>query len=79
MDLEAMEARRKRELLEIAEYERRCLDTALAELEQCLDPSLLSKIKLFVHVTDLYGQIYVARDIGVRKMENEVGTNHASR
>ena len=70
IDLETLEARRKRDLFEIAEYERLCLNAALAELEMCLDLNLLREIKLFVHVTDLYGQIYVAKDIGVWKLEN---------
>lgn len=72
-DVESVDTRNKADLLYIAEYERRCLDSALSELEKCLDLDLLSKIKLFVHVTDLYGQIYVARDIGVRKIANGVG------
>jgi len=76
-DSGVVEERKKKELLQIAEYERRCLDTALGELEQCLAPGLLRKIKLIVNVTDLYGQIYVARDIGVRKMVNGVSADHA--
>lgn len=55
-------------LLGIAEYERRCLDMILGELRPSLDTDVLEKLKLFVDVTDLYGQIYVARDIGIRKV-----------
>ena len=47
------------------------MNTALADLERCLDVCLLRKIKLFLHVTDLYGQIYIARDTGVRKKQNK--------
>jgi hypothetical protein len=57
---------RREKLLEVAEYERRCLTHVLAELEGSLTASTFSKLKLFVQVTDPYGQIYVARDIGIR-------------
>jgi hypothetical protein len=56
----------KQELMRIAEYERRCLETAFQELEATdLPAEHVSALRLFVDVTDLYGQVYVARDIGV--------------
>lgn len=66
------EAEAKAELMSIAEYERRGLETALDELERDLLRSGGSSIKwmdairLFVKVTDLYGQIYVVKDIATR-------------
>ncbi|KAF2477643.1 Ent-kaurene synthase, partial [Lindgomyces ingoldianus] len=58
---------RKRDLLIVAEYERRCLTRVVGELEESLDVAVMKKLKLFIQVTDLYGQIYVARDIGIRR------------
>ncbi|RYP77683.1 hypothetical protein DL771_001051 [Monosporascus sp. 5C6A] len=66
---ERMEAAAKAELMSIAEYERRGLDMALGQLESELLGSGMNAMKwmdavrLFVNVTDLYGQIYVAKDI----------------
>ncbi|KAF2191563.1 hypothetical protein K469DRAFT_623355 [Zopfia rhizophila CBS 207.26] len=64
---------RKRDLLLIAEYERRCLNRVVGELEETLERNVMEKLKLFIQVTDLYGQIYVARDIGVRRVEESRG------
>ncbi|KAF2198780.1 Ent-kaurene synthase [Delitschia confertaspora ATCC 74209] len=60
---------KKRDLLQISEYERQGLNNALHELEKCTEEEVSEKLKLFVQVTDLYGQIYVARDIGIRRVE----------
>ncbi|KAI1373133.1 Ent-kaurene synthase [Hypoxylon crocopeplum] len=60
----------KAELMSIAEYERRGLDVALGELEGELLESggtrWMDAVRLFVNVTDLYGQIYVVKDIATR-------------
>lgn len=59
----------KSELLWIAEYERRGLKTALELLEEELGSRgkhSVDALKLFVNVTDLYGQIYVLKDVGTR-------------
>lgn len=66
----------KDELLWLASYERRGLETATelleAELELGGDGNaknarrLVGALRLFVRVTDLYGQIYVLRDVGTR-------------
>ncbi|KAK9786221.1 putative ent-kaurene synthase protein [Seiridium cardinale] len=54
----------KSELLWIAEYERRGLDAAMNLLEKELGSGeLMSALRMFVDVTDLYGQIYVLKDI----------------
>ncbi|KAI0150011.1 Ent-kaurene synthase [Hypoxylon sp. NC0597] len=58
----------KDKLMSIAEYERRGLNIAIAELEAQLGKGkLFDAVKLFVNVTDLYGQIYVEKDIATRK------------
>ncbi|KAK3386276.1 hypothetical protein B0T20DRAFT_465316 [Sordaria brevicollis] len=67
-DGDAMEGEKKvkEELMWIAEYERRGLERAMGELEGLLvGGKEMEGVKLFVDVTDLYGQIYVVRDIGV--------------
>ncbi|KAI0883796.1 uncharacterized protein GGS22DRAFT_180426 [Annulohypoxylon maeteangense] len=57
----------KAELLWIAEYERRGLDMAMKLLEEELGGSeLVEALRLFINVTDLYGQIYVLEDVGTR-------------
>lgn len=55
----------KEELMWIAEYERRGMERAMRELQGLVGTGEMEKVKLFVDVTDLYGQIYVVRDIGV--------------
>lgn len=58
--------KKKGELLSIAEYERECLGLAMRRLEEVVPASTMRRLEVFVDVTDLFGQIYVARDIGVR-------------
>ena len=60
-------AQRKKELLALTEYERACLDLVLTGLEKEVSSEVMERIMLFVDVTNLYGQIYLARDIGMRK------------
>ena len=61
----AYEQRRK-DLLTVAQYERRSLSRVVGELEGLLDEQTMERLRLFIQVTDFYGHIYVARDIGVR-------------
>ncbi|KAF2734802.1 hypothetical protein EJ04DRAFT_534654 [Polyplosphaeria fusca] len=69
MSSKELTERRKSDLLAVAEYERRCLARVIGELDESLDAKTMQKLALFIQVTDLYGQIYVARDIGIRHME----------
>lgn len=62
---EGEEKKVKEELMWVAEYERRGLERAMGELEVLVGDKEMEKVRLFVDVTDLYGQIYVVRDIGV--------------
>ncbi|OTA68818.1 Ent-kaurene synthase [Hypoxylon sp. EC38] len=65
---EAAVGNAKDKLMLIAEYERHGLNIAMAELEAQLGKGkLFDAVKLFVNVTDLYGQIYVEKDIATRK------------
>ncbi|KAL7622019.1 hypothetical protein AAE478_007520 [Parahypoxylon ruwenzoriense] len=56
------EALRKK-LLDIAGYERECLDHAIGRLRREIAPETWKALEVFIKVTDLYGQIYVVRDI----------------
>lgn len=56
------------ELMSIAEYERSGLNAAIFDLEGQLGKGhVVDAVKLFVNVTDLYGQIYVVKDIATQK------------
>ncbi|KAF7935774.1 hypothetical protein EAE99_002754 [Botrytis elliptica] len=57
---------RKSALMEMAEYERECLLIVKARLRPLVDEKVRGVLDVFVNVTDLYGQIYVARDIASR-------------
>ncbi|TEY54220.1 hypothetical protein BOTCAL_0241g00010 [Botryotinia calthae] len=56
---------RKSALMEMAEYERERL-VVKARLRPLVDERIRGVLDVFVNVTDLYGQIYVARDIASR-------------
>ena len=63
---DALYEQKKKDLLTVAQYERRCLNRVVGELEALLDAQTMERLRLFIQVTDFYGHIYVARDIGVR-------------
>lgn len=74
LNAKELNERRKIDLLTVAAYEKRCLDRVVGELEASLDARVMEKLRMFIQVTDLYGQIYIARDIGIRRMEESKGT-----
>lgn len=57
----------KEELMWIADFERRGMNMALQSLSELpgTPGDILEELGLFMDVTDLYGQIYVLRDIGI--------------
>ena len=56
--------RAKDKLMWLAQYERSGLELAMTKLrEMAPRPRVLAGVELFVKVTDLYGQMYVARDL----------------
>lgn len=66
-DVDAMKA----DLISIAQYERECLDHAIGKLDtelRCEQDGRrkMETLSVFIDTTDLYGQIYVARDISNR-------------
>ncbi|KUI67223.1 Copalyl diphosphate synthase [Cytospora mali] len=50
-------------LMKVAGIERACMQVCWEMLSPSLDEAARTKIKAFIDVTDLFGQIYVARDI----------------
>lgn len=56
---------KKRELIWLAEYEREHLMLGLERSCEITDIKVIEKLRLFITVTDLYRQIYIAKDIGI--------------
>ncbi|KAH8158312.1 hypothetical protein CIB48_g9932 [Xylaria polymorpha] len=50
-------------LMKVAEIERVFMQVCWEALSSSFDKSIRNKLKIFIDVTDLFGQIYVARDI----------------
>jgi hypothetical protein len=67
----------KETLFELAQYERGCLSDAICRLrEEMCDVKMnlqMDILSMFCDVTDLYGQIYVVKDISSR-LENKMTT-----
>ena len=61
--LEDRQEAKKKTLMWLAEYERECLNVARRRLEREVLAAVTDSLDLFINVTDLYGQSYVARDI----------------
>jgi len=61
---------KKKTLFELAQYERSCLEDAMGrlgeEMQGCKMSRPMEVWKMFCDVTDLYGQIYVVKDIASR-------------
>jgi len=58
----------KRDLVAIAEFERESMHLALQSLSRFVQPSATMKaLKVFIDVTDTFGQIYSQKDIASRK------------
>lgn len=65
---EEMEVLRAR-VMSLAEWERKGLERAMKELElENADKGLLDGLKVFIDTTDLFGQVYVVKDLASRKM-----------
>ncbi|KAF5877460.1 putative terpene synthase family protein [Botrytis fragariae] len=65
---------KKSALMEMAEYERECLLIVKARLRPLAGEKVRGVLDVFVDVTDLYGQIYVARDIATRPITTYINT-----
>jgi hypothetical protein len=54
----------KDELLEVAGFERKCMELSLRHLEEADVPQLtIRQLEVFIKVTDLFGQLYVYKDL----------------
>lgn len=53
-------------LIKVAQYERGCLELSVRRLKEEVGEKTWRALMVFVNVTDLYGQIYVERDINSR-------------
>jgi hypothetical protein len=57
---------KKKDLLNLAKYEQGNVSRTLEFLETSrLNTSTMNALQLLVNVTNLYGQIYITRDIGI--------------
>lgn len=70
----------KAQLMWIAEYERRGMEAAMTRLEEeiggenRLGREILDPVRLFISVTDLYGEIYVIKDLTNRVKQGSIRT-----
>ena len=64
--LEGKTVNSKKDLLWLAEYERRCFNLTMFDLAQLIPTKTKKAFETFINVTDMYGQIYVVRDIGTQ-------------
>lgn len=53
----------KQMLLGVAEYERRCLEAAMVELRGLVDQDVFEALRVFCVTADMYGQMYVLKDL----------------
>jgi hypothetical protein len=56
----------KQDLMDIAEFERSCMQACFTHLSGEVGATAAAQIQAFINVTDLFVQIYVARDIASR-------------
>lgn len=56
----------KDDLMAIAEFERSCTQLAMKNLTEMLPSTTIHKLQVFIDVTDMFGQIYVQKDIASR-------------
>ncbi|KAL9051002.1 MAG: hypothetical protein Q9162_006297 [Coniocarpon cinnabarinum] len=70
-EMKTDEERLKAQLMELASWERKCLENAMVQLDTMEETSkeLMGSLKVFVAVTDLFGQVYVVQDLASRRKE----------
>lgn len=62
----------KQSLMAIAEFERKLMEISFQPLEKVLcSPEAIEALKVFIDVTDLFGQLCVAKDLTSRKRNAE--------
>jgi hypothetical protein len=66
-DAEWSNAAAKDQLMSLAQFERQCMKLALERLKDTgLKGKIFEALLLFIDITDMFGQIYVVKDIGRR-------------
>jgi hypothetical protein len=62
--------RAKSQLINVAQFEKSCMELALQSLEALpeVEEAVIRKLRVFINVTDLWGQVYVVKDIASRKV-----------
>ncbi|KAK3367921.1 hypothetical protein B0H63DRAFT_424064 [Podospora didyma] len=53
----------KAELRRIADYERKCLEGAMAELNPLVEDKVFNALSVFISSADMYGEMYLVRDM----------------
>ena len=62
----------KEQLMKIAEFERECMQLAMRRLRQNVDGTDATKaLQIYVDVTDVFGQIYMQKDIASRVQKTD--------
>jgi aphidicolan-16beta-ol synthase/syn-copalyl-diphosphate synthase len=57
----------KKQLFDLAQYERKCLNLAMDGFSKITSPETMQAFRVFVDITDLFGQIYVVKDIASQR------------
>lgn len=60
---ENTDATLKQRLMEVATYERMCLDASLDKLREITSEEVWKVVKAFCDVTNLYGEMYILKDL----------------
>jgi len=66
-EIEKSQQRMKEDLMWIAEFERMGMEKSMESLNrEGTDKSIMKAVRLYMNVTDLYGQMYVQKDLTSR-------------
>lgn len=58
----------KQQLMGVAEFERKLMEVSFKALGEVVkEQGVMERLRVLVDVTDLFGEVYVVRDVGVRK------------
>lgn len=70
VESDVQEKKLKARLMALADWERKGLDSAMGELERNprTDDRLMGAMKIFVDVTDVFGQVYMVKDLASGKV-----------
>ena len=66
VQIQSQDVTAKDQLYRLASYERQCLDLTMGELNALSSASTTKFMETFISVTDMFGQIYMEKDIASR-------------